>query len=245
MNLEICCGSSPDALAALACGADRIELNSALPLGGLTPSPGMLEAVLSRGNACVLVMIRPRPGDFLYSPEEADCMIRDIRLLTGLGAQGIVLGALTPEGDVDRDMCARLLDSCPPGIIRVFHRALDLCPRPEEALEQLIDLGFDHVLTSGGMPTAPEGADRIARLVRLARGRLRIVPGSGIHPDNVVPLLEKTGCDDVHLSATCLRTSPGPRGLPGLETDYRTCDAALVRRMRQILDGTGSAGNRP
>ena len=228
--LEVCCGNLESVDAAVAGGARRIELCADLELDGLTPPMAWLRAVKEKyPNLTVHVLIRPREGDFVYSPEEAELMALQIESALTFGADGIVVGCLTADGDIDlalmeqlvsvinsfnlateldrSDLCHAANDShfFPVPIRRVsitFHRAFDRCRHPFAALEQIIGLGCDRILTSGQAPTAEEGADRLRRLRRRAKGRIIILPGGGVTPENAANILERTGCTEIHASAS-------------------------------------------
>ncbi len=207
-KIEICCSSVADALEAQAGGAVRVELCSALGLGGLTPSHGVIKGVLERcPELRVHVLIRPREGDFLYSPLEAETMTEEILRCRELGVHGVVVGALTADGEVDTALLARLKEAAGPLSV-TFHRAFDVCRDPYKALEAIIAAGCDRLLTSGCRPSAVEGADTIAALVARAAGRLSVMPGCGVRPSNIADLERITGATEFHSSAR-LRTSSG------------------------------------
>ncbi|MDE6383691.1 MAG: copper homeostasis protein CutC [Paramuribaculum sp.] len=198
--LEICCADIESVIAANRGGTDRIELCTALQLDGLTPSAGMIEQALAIGGMPVRVLIRPRPGDFVYSQAEVDVMLRDIRMCNRLGVEGVVIGVLTPDGAVDTDTCRRLIDAA--GKMSVtFHRAFDVCTDPLEALVQIIDLGCDTLLTSGQQPRALDGISLLRTLVERSEGRIDIMAGAGVNPSNAAEILQATGCPCIHGSA--------------------------------------------
>lgn len=203
--LEICTGDPEGVLDAIAGGADRIELCSALSEGGLTPSIGMIR--YSSPLIPTNVLIRPRPGDFIYTPDELEVMTADIIEAVSAGANGIVTGALTPAGDVDVEACRKLIAGAK-GLDNTFHRAFDLTADPFRALEDIIGLGFKMILTSGQQSSAMEGAALIAELHRRARGRIKILAGAGVTPDNAAELLRLSDADELHASARSLRKSP-------------------------------------
>lgn len=204
--VEVCVESVGGVRAARAAGAGRVELCSALGEGGLTPSQGALSAALALGGIEVVSLVRPRGGDFLYSDEEFDVLARDVAGARALGANGVALGCLTSAGRVDEPRCARLIALARP--MRVtFHRAFDLVREPEAALESLIELGVERVLTSGQAARASEGQVLLARLVRVARGRIEVVAAGGVRPENVRALLQATGIGAVHFSASVRRES--------------------------------------
>lgn len=196
--LEVCCETVADAETAAAGGADRIELCTALDLGGLTPSAGLFhEARGSVPGTPVWVMIRPRPGDFVYTASEVAVMAQDIEQYRQANPAGFVFGVLDPDGGVNRDVCQRLLDACGDSPA-VFHRAFDRTPSLSEALEAVVELGFRRVLTSGREETALAGAKVIARLRERAARRIEILPCGKVRAENLEALLQSTGCDQVH-----------------------------------------------
>ncbi|MFO0824392.1 MAG: copper homeostasis protein CutC [Gemmataceae bacterium] len=197
LSLEVCCETVEDVIAAQAGGADRIELCTALDLGGLTPSLGLLLAVRSVTRLPIWVMIRPRQGDFVYTPDEVTVMARDIELCLGATPAGFVFGVLNPDGRVNSDACRVLIERCA-GLPVVFHRAFDRTPSLAEAMAAVVELGFRRILTSGREPTATQGAKAI-RLVRQHAGeRIEVLPCGRVRADNLQYLLDITGCDQVH-----------------------------------------------
>jgi copper homeostasis protein len=207
--LEVPVASVQDALDAQEGGADRLELNAALSLGGLTPSLGTLIEVKAAVALPVFVMIRPRPGGFAYGEADLRVMQRDADLALQYGADGIVFGILTADGRVDVDRCRCLLRQVGDRAA-VFHRAFDVTTNPFEALEQLIDLGFRRVMTSGQEETAYNGAALIAELIRRGAGRIEVLPAGGINRFTVTDVVARTGCDQVHAS---LRTNREDRSV--------------------------------
>lgn len=198
--LEICAGSVESAIAARDGGAKRIELCAALEVGGVTPSAGVIAEARKVEGLVLNVIIRPRGGDFLYNEYEVACMEEDIRTCKRLGADGVVIGALTAEGDIDKDACKRLIDTAD-GMSVTFHRAFDMCRNPQEALEELISLGCDRVLTSGLASTAEAGIPLLKQLVEQAAGRIIIMPGCGVNSKNAAMILNATGAEEIHASA--------------------------------------------
>lgn len=196
--LEICTGDPEGINAAIAGGADRIELCSGLAEGGLTPSAAMIR--YSSSKIPTNVLIRPRAGDFVYTPEEVAVMCEDIRIASRYGAKGIVTGALTPEGNVDTDICRKLISEAP-GLENTFHRAFDLTTDPFMALEEIIALGFSRILTSGQAASALEGSGLLAELHHRAAGRIKILAGAGVTPRNASELLRLSHADELHASA--------------------------------------------
>jgi copper homeostasis protein len=197
LTFEVCVDSTESALAAEQGGAGRIELCSDLLEGGLTPSYGMLRTVRAAVGLKIVVMVRPRGGDFCYSDAEFRVMQEDIAAAKDAGADGIVLGLLLPDGAIDSERTQRLLSLARPLPV-TFHRAFDMTRDPYAALERLVDLGIDRVLTSGQEPTVWEGVDLIAELVRRARGRISVMPGGGITARNVGRVVAATGVTEVH-----------------------------------------------
>jgi len=215
IKVEVCIESVGDALTAAKAGADRLELCSALTFGGLTPSVAMIEAVRKVVDLPIMVLVRPRPGGFCYGDTEFSVLIREIELALRAGADGIVSGALAEAGEIDRSRCQQIIAAAE-GKPVVFHRAFDFTPRPLAALEELIELGFTRILTSGQRSKAIEGADLIQKLLDQAAGRIEILPGGGINAGNVVDLLNLTGCDQIHASARQTCVDPSVRHRPDL-----------------------------
>lgn len=199
--LEVCCGGLESVDAAVAGGARRIELCSALEVDGLTPPVDWLKAVKGRyPSLTVHVLVRPRPGNFVYAPDEVETMAVQAGQALEAGADGIVVGALTPSRDVDEAAMERLLASVDKPV--TFHRAFDACRRPFEALEKIIGLGCSRILTSGQGPTVTEGADMLRELRKRAGERIIILPGGGVTPANAARTLRLTGCTEIHASAS-------------------------------------------
>ncbi len=200
MTLEVCCGDLQSVLAAKAGGAQRIELCSALSEGGLTPSAGLIAESLRVGIPKVHLLIRPRNGDFLYTPEEIRLMEADVAAAVSAGVDGIVIGALTAEGDVDTEACRRLIAAAD-GASVTFHRAFDLCRNSECSLEEIISIGCDRILTSGLAPTAEQGIPMLRKLNDLAAGRIIILAGGGVTAENARGIIAATGVTELHASA--------------------------------------------
>ena len=196
--LEMVATTCDEALRAKTASASRLELCTALEVGGVTPSPGCFFAVREAVSLPVYVLIRPRSGNFVYTAGEFANLRRDAEWFLEQGAAGIVSGALTSDGRIDRDRCAELAALAGGKI--VFHRAFDEIADRMTALEELVDLGFERILTSGGVATAFEGRSEIAKLVAAARGRIEILPGGGVRPHNAEQLLRDTGCSQLHAS---------------------------------------------
>lgn len=204
--VEVCVESVSGVRAARAAGAERVELCCALGEGGLTPSSGCLAAAVAVGGIEVVVLVRPRGGDFLYSEDEFSVLERDVEHARALGATGVALGCLTADGEIDEARCARLIQQARPLAV-TFHRAFDFVCEPEHALETLVHLGVRRVLTSGQEASALEGRACIARLVRAARGRIEVVAASGVRAENAAELVLATGVGALHFSAATRRES--------------------------------------
>jgi copper homeostasis protein len=240
--LEICCGSLDDALSAQEGGADRVELCAALCVGGLTPSLGTLLEVKARLAIPVMAMIRPRAAGFHYHDREIAVMERDVTAALETGAEGVVFGVLRADGSVDEPACRRLRNAARDREV-VFHRAFDVTPDRFRTLEQLVDLGFTRVLTSGGGQSAMEGASTVRRLVDEARGRIEILPVGGIRAHNVQALVAATGCRQVHLSAFSALRDPSTAARPEIDfltehppsDQYLQTDTAMVREIAGVL----------
>lgn len=227
MILEVPVETLDEARAAVDAGADRLELCASLEVGGLTPSEETLVKVVEWATVPVMVMIRPRGGDFVYDAADVDAMELAIDLAHVLDADGVVFGALRQDGSIDVELCRRVTR---PAVAMdcVFHRAFDCVPDRQTALDQLIEQGFDRILTSGGAATAADatGIETLARLIDSAAGRIDILPGGGIRPDNVASIIRGTGCTSIHSSCR-VPTTGGSR-----------LDPALVAELRRIIDRT-------
>lgn len=195
-KLEVCCGDLQSVRAAIEGGAHRVELCEALELDGLTPSEAMMESAIGMGIP-VQVLIRVREGDFVYNKDEICKMRNDIRLARKLGAAGVVIGALMPDGSIDEEAIRCMMDEAE-GLSVTFHRAFDVCRKPEEALEKIISLGCHRLLTSGQATTAELGIPMLKKLVEQADGRIIIMPGAGVNPQNASRILEETGALEIH-----------------------------------------------
>lgn len=241
-TLEICAGDIDSVKAAAAGGADRVELCSALGEGGVTPSLGFIAAAKNVRGIRIHVLIRPRGGDFIYPPDEVECMRSDIAMCRSLGVNGVVIGALTSGGDIDMDICKRLVDEAENMSI-TFHRAFDMAKDPDEALEDIISLGCDRVLTSGMAPTAVEGITLLRHLRERAEGRIRIMAGAGVNPDTAISILNAEAADDLHASARSriesavkFRRENVKMGTPDANEFSRlTTSAAIVRELNNII----------
>jgi len=180
-------------------GADRIELCANLAEGGTTPSYGTIYQCREKLDVLLYPIIRPRGGDFLYTDDEYEVMLHDLKLCKQLGCDGVVIGLLNADGSIDTKRTAALIEiAYPMGV--TFHRAFDRCKDPFQALEQLIELGCERILTSGQQPTVSEGIDGIAELNKTADHRIIIMAGSGVRKENIKMLAAKTGCTEFHSS---------------------------------------------
>lgn len=207
MKLEICIDSVESAIAAERGGAQRVELCSDLLEGGITPSAGLIATVRKSIAIGLFVMIRPRGGDFCYTPMEFEVMQDDIRQARRLGADGIVLGLLDEQGHVDVPRTRQLVELAGPLPV-TFHRAIDMTPSPSEALIDVVATGACRILTSGGAPTAERGSREIARMVGTAQGRIAIMAASGITAQTVATIAKTTGVTEFHTSARTETGSP-------------------------------------
>ncbi|WP_206059717.1 copper homeostasis protein CutC [Novacetimonas cocois] len=237
IRVEICVETPQGIAAANAAGADRIELCASLDVGGLTPSLGLMRCA-ARGEIPAMAMIRPRGGTFMFDHDETAVMIDDIHAARDAGLSGVVLGAMRPDGGLDRELLLRLSDHCA-GMERTLHRVFDLVKDPFAELEFAIAAGFTRILTSGQQPGAPEGEKCLARLRRQAGERIVILAGSGINAGNVRQLVSSTGVREVHASCRKPRSCSGNDafgfGSMPAETDADAIRALLVaaRNMAQ------------
>ena len=235
--LEIASNSVSSALAAQRGGADRIELFDNLAEGGTTPSFGSIALAREQLQIPLFVLIRPRPGDFHYDALERELMLRDIQQCRALGCDGVVIGALDGEGNVDVPLCRELVQAA--GTMQVtFHRAFDAARDLSAALEDVISLGCQRVLSSGGQPSAEAGAAVLYALVKQAAGRISVMAGAGITPGNIAAVAQATGCVELHASAKAVQRSAmcfqNP-ALLGLSPDWVATDADEVAALRAAL----------
>lgn len=199
--VEVCANGAESCIAAQEGGADRVELCAGIPEGGTTPSYGEIKVCRRVLTTTRLhVIIRPRGGDFLYSGLEIERMMHDIAVCRDLGVDGVVFGCLNADGTIDKDANSRLIEQAR-GMSVTCHRAFDRAADPERALETLIGLGFDRILTSGQQPRAEQGVDLLARLNRQAAGRIILMAGSGVTEQNIRTIRDTTGLNEFHFSA--------------------------------------------
>lgn len=241
--VEACVDAIDAAIEAQAGGAGRVELCGELLQGGVTPSAGLTAAVRERLAIPVFVLIRPRTGDFLYTADECDVMRRDINIAKQVGADGVAFGALNAAGDVDADTMRELMSAARPMAV-TFHRAFDFSRDQDSALDALLELGVDRVLTSGGAGSALEGAHVLRQLAQRAGPALRILAGGSITPSNVAEVVRLSGALEVHtraavrLESTMAYRRPGvtlARGQTLSEYDRNATSAGEVARVVAAL----------
>lgn len=241
--LEVCCYSVQSAINAQRGGAARIELCQGMAEGGTTPSFATIKRAKALLSIKVNVIIRPRGGDFLYSDQEFEVMKEDVLMCKSLGVDGVVIGLLHANGTVDATRTAELVRLARPMSV-TFHRAFDMTVEPFAALDTLIEVGIDRILTSGQEQTADKGAVLLQKLVAKANGKLVIMPGSGVNEGNIQMLMAQTQATEYHLSAKALvkgamayrnpRISMG--GVAGLpEYDTYESDEATIRRIVELI----------
>ena len=243
VKLEICTASAEDCVAAEQSGADRVELNCALMLGGLTPSLGTLREARAGIRIPLIAMIRPRASGFCYNISEFKVMQRDVEAALAERADGIAFGILMPNGAIDLDRCRQIIKQAA-GRQVVFHRAFDVVPKPLVALDQLMDLGVTRVMTSGQETSAYNGAANIAQYLRHVAGRMEILPAGGINRFTVADVVHRTGCDQVHASLSTSSRDGSVAARPQVsfggslkppENEFAVTDRAAVATLRQAL----------
>ena len=241
--LEICVDSFESARRASENGADRLELCGDLLVGGVSPSPFLIEQVVSRLKTPANVLLRPRFGDFCFTDEEKEVLLREIEFCAQAKVNGVVIGALTPEGDLDFPFLAQCMAAA--GDMEVtLHRCFDVCRDGFGAIDAACELGIQTILTSGQMATAPKGVENLKKFRKLAADRIHLMAGSGVSAANIPMLYEQAGICHFHLSAK--QSEPGPMvfrregvpmGLPmasEFDRQYASCDA--VRAARKAID---------
>lgn len=249
--LEVCLESIESAIAADRGGAQRIELCADLLEGGTTPSAGTIAATRERVNLGINVMIRPRGGDFLYSEAEFASMRHDIQIAKTLGADGIVLGLLNPDGTVDVERTRELVQLARPLPV-TFHRAIDVSRDLFRALEDIIIAGCSRVLTSGGKSSVVDGAETVAKLVQQAEDRIIVMPGCGIRPNNILDIARKTRASELHIaldepvqSGMQFRKTEIPMGdVEGREFLRFEASERSVREVVEVLNAVSAPGSR-
>lgn len=220
-------------------GADRIELCANLAEGGTTPSFGTIKQCRESFGVSLFPIIRPRGGDFLYTKDEYEIMLHDVKLCKQLGCDGIVIGLLNMDGTIDIVRTAQLIEAAYPlGV--TFHRAFDRCKEPFQVLEQLIEIGCERILTSGQQPSVVDGVDLVAELNKVADDRIIIMPGSGVRKENIKMLAEKTGCTEFHSSLRGKERSKMEFVHPAFEDSAESymnnaINASEVKGLRDVL----------
>lgn len=250
--LEICVDSFSCAVTAVRAGADRIELCAGMGVGGTTPPAGLIRRCREAVTVPLHVMVRPRGGDFVNGPAEIEWMLSEIDFIRTAGADGVVIGVLAEDGRVDAGSMERLIEASRPLSV-TFHRAFDATRDADEALDALLRLGVDRVLSSGRARSAVEGSATLARMVNRAGDRLVVMAGGGVRAAGVPRLLRETGVSEVHArpverrawrgyhnKEADLESAASAQGYPG----HDVIDAEAVRRLRGALDAMGSAGRR-
>lgn len=201
INIEVCCSNLPSAIAAYNSGADRIELCAALEVGGTTPTPAFIEETISNVKIPVLALVRPRPGNFHYDTRERKLILNEIDQCLQAGCDGIVTGVLNSNNEIDHEFMVEVRD-----LVRdkdlVFSRAFDITNDLDRTTDQLIDIGIDRILTSGGQKTALEGLPQISSLIERSKNRIEIMPGSGISWQNALQIIDESKAHSIHLSCS-------------------------------------------
>ena len=234
-KIEVCSTSLDDAREAEAGGAIRIELCSAITCGGVTPSHGLIKSVVDANlNLDINVLIRAREGGFCYTAAEVEAMCQDIEFCREAGVHGVVIGALTDDGDIDMEACQKMVAAA--GEVSItFHRAFDICREPLVALEQIISLGCHRLLTSGQQSSAEQGAEFIAELVKRAAGRIIIMPGAGINPKNIAAIEQKTAATEFHSTAAIDSADSAYRGQAVSFAAYPQREGVIRRSAREVV----------
>lgn len=239
-TFEVCANSVESCLAAQEGGAQRVELCAGIPEGGTTPSYGEIKTARRMLDIRLHVIIRPRGGDFLYSPIEAETMLEDIRTARKAGADGLVFGCLTPEGNIDLALMQKLMEASGDTPV-TFHRAFDHCQNPYRALDELVSLGVTRILTSGQQSTAPQGASLLKDLQVYAKERIILLAGCGVNETNIRKLAQDTSIREFHFSAReqvksrMLFTNPEVT-MGSKDADEYTRDVTTSRRVRTTIE---------
>ena len=243
--VEVCCGSADDVFVAAASGAQRVELNSAMFLGGLTPSIGEVR-VAKKAGIPIIAMVRPRQGGFCYTEKEYDTMVADAEALLNEGVDGIVFGILHPDGTVDKERCEPLAWMAKEkGCEAVFHRAIDVTPHWQRALDVLMELGFARVLTSGQCADVRDGTETVRAMREYANGKLQILPGAGVTLANATRIVAETGCNQIHVLLDKTHSDPSTNAgrhiyfggaLYPPEDVFSIADGEKLQKLREVLD---------
>lgn len=243
IQMEVCANSVASALAAQEGGAIRVELCDNLQDGGTTPSYAQIKLAKELLKIRVYPIIRPRGGDFLYSDLEFNLMKADIDICKSLNCDGVVFGILKADGSVDKERCAALIALASPMKV-TFHRAFDSCNDLEKALEDIIEIGCERILSSGGKVTALEGAEKLKELLKLAAGRITIMPGAGVRENNVAAIIAITGATEFHATAKKFVNSEMQfkntevyMGTAADEYSYELTDARVVKSLIDKANG--------
>ncbi len=244
--LEVCIASAESAIAAELGGANRVELCDNLMEGGTTPSLGMVELTLARCGLEVMMMIRPRGGDFLYTDLEFEVMKRNIKAAKALGVHGVVFGLLTPDGHIDKVRTAELIQLARPLKVTI-HRAFDMTQNPHQALEDLITLGAERLLTSGQEASSQQGIPLLTELVKQADNRIIIMPGGGVNEQSIGEIVKKTGVKECHVTGkhqlpsqmTYLNARVFMGVADAAEYEKTVVDPERIRMMRRVGEGRG------
>lgn len=241
--LEVCVDSAESALIAAKGGADRLELCANLIIGGTTPTAALFREIRSKSDVCIHALIRPRFGDFCYTDSEFSIILEEVRQFRALGAEGIVIGMLKPDGTLDKERMARLIDAA--GEMSVtLHRAFDVCIHPQEALETAISLGVKTILTSGQKNSCLLGKELLKELAVQADGRIDLMAGAGVNAEVIRTLAAETPLHTFHMSgktvldsAMTYRKEDVSMGLPAFsEYDIWRTDLSEIKKARHVLD---------
>lgn len=233
--LEVCCSNIESVMAASTAGAHRIELCSALETGGVTPSIGFIEKAVEIFKGDMMVLIRPRSGDYIYSSLEIDLMVRDIQAAIEKGATGVVVGALLNDDEIDVEACKIFIQAAE-GHQIVFHRAFDRVKDPMRSIDTLVELGFDRILTSGCYPNVNEGLDSLMALNKYADNRITIMPGGGVTPLNAAEIIARTGCHEIHASAKQRKSNIADQSIQSdIATAYDVTSPEIVKELISVL----------
>lgn len=239
-TFEVCANSVESCLAAQEGGAHRVELCAGIPEGGTTPSYGEIKTARRVLDIRLHVIIRPRGGDFLYSPVETEIMLEDIRMAKKAEADGLVFGCLCPDGNINLPLMQKLMEASGDTPV-TFHRAFDHCQDPYRALDELVSLGVTRILTSGQQPTAPQGTSLLKELQAYAKGRIILLAGCGVNETNIRRLAQDTGIHEFHFSAReqvksqMIFTNPEVT-MGDKDADEYTRDVTTARRVRNTIE---------
>ena len=244
MKIEIVVYNIESAINAQTGGADRIELCDNPAEGGTSPSLGTIEVVRKHLSIQIFVMIRPRGGDFFYSDHEFEAMKSDIEACKKLGVDGVVFGILNKDGTIDKARCKELINLAKPMGV-TCHRAFDMTNDPQQALNDCIEIGFDRILTAGQQAKAIDGVDLIAELIKRAKDKIMIMPGSGVNKETVEEIILKSKAKEIHFSATAFRESEmiyrnqkiaGMGDDQGAEFQLRKVDVERIKKIRKMIE---------